>query len=210
VSTMKKIIADIEELQSTLSGPEKVKAFNGISAAIGRLVAGVVPQDPALSVQLIPTDAVIPNEYNPNNVASVEMDLLEKSIQADGVTMPVVVAPGVAPGQWDVVDGFHRQSILRSRLWRTYIPCSVIDGAPGDRMASTIRHNRARGKHQIDLMAVLVRSLVEAEWDNAKIADSLGMSEEELLRLFQATGIARIMANARYSRSFEAVQAEDS
>ena len=151
-------------------------------------------------VQLVAADSVKANDYNPNRTAAPEMDLLEQSIRCDGITMPVVVVADEAG--WTVVDGFHRTRVCKERLHRKYLPVSVIDKAIADRMASTIRHNRARGKHQVDLMADIVKSLLAQGWEDPDIAKHIGMTEEELLRLKQTVGVAKLLAAADYSRSF--------
>ncbi len=181
----------------------RVEVFNRVTAALRAMMRGVC-DDPVLGVQLVAAVDVRPNDYNPNRVASVELDLLERSIVEDGVTMPVVVVMD-GTGQAVVVDGFHRQRVIRERLHRNWVPCSVIDKPFGDRMASTIRHNRARGRHVVDLMGSIVAKLDAEGWAGDKIADHLGMSPEELLRLRQMTGAARALAATEYTRSAEAV-----
>lgn len=180
------------------SEAERIGLFNAATTALRELLSDV-SADPVLGVQLIDAGHIRPNDYNPNKVAPVELDLLEDSIRADGVTMPVVV---VRDGEDAVVvDGFHRQDVIINRLGRRWIPCSVIECAPGDRMASTVRHNRARGKHQVDLMGELVRRLLLEGWADEQIAEHLGMSREEILRLRQLTGAARALAAPEYTRA---------
>jgi ParB-like chromosome segregation protein Spo0J len=128
------------------------------------------------------------------------MDLLEQSIRADGITMPVVVVGDTE--RCTVVDGFHRRTVAAERLGRKWLPCSFISSSLADRMASTVRHNRARGKHQVELMAALVQSMMALGWDDDRISQALGMSVEELLRLRQMAGAARMMAASEYSRSW--------
>ncbi len=184
---------------------ERVAIYNATTRALRALVADVC-DDPVIAVQLAPVDQVRANDYNPNRVASPEMALLEESIRADGVTMPVV-AIATSDG-WEVVDGFHRRSVL-NRFGRRFIPLSVIDSERADRMASTIRHNRARGKHQVDLMANIVRQMLALGWENARIATAVGMSEEELLRLKQSVGVAHLLASKEYSQSWGTVDEPD-
>lgn len=186
---------------SELPPEQRIEVFNAATTALRVMVADIAYDDPVLGVQLVPAKSLHANDYNPNHVAHPEMDLLEQSIRCDGVTMPVVTVSD-GRGGWIVVDGFHRRSVLCHRLGRRYIPCSVIDKSLADRMASTIRHNRARGKHGTDLIAELVRSLIELGWDNPAIATHLGMTEEELLRLMQMVGVAPILAASEYSKSW--------
>lgn len=188
----------IEELRR-LPAAERVRAYNQISSALGSLVEDLVDA-PALSPQLLPAEQVRANDYNPNRVASVELGLLEQSIRADGITMPVVVVQDAPGGPWTVVDGFHRRLVVTGPLKGSWVPCSVISPARGDRIASTVRHNRARGKHQVDLMGELVRLLMAEGWGDPQIADRLGMSVEELLRLKQIVGAAKLLSAPEYTR----------
>src|SRR5690606_5838277 len=180
---------------------ERVAAYNAATSALRSMVADLC-NDPVLAVRLVPAGKVVPNEYNPNRVASPEVGLVEASIREDGVTMPVATAHVPAAGTWVVVDGFHRRSVLVERLGRKYVPCSVIDKPISDRMASTIRHNRARGKHQVDLMAEIVKALLSLGWGDDKIAEHIGMTPEELLRLKQSAGVAELLAGSEYSKSW--------
>jgi ParB-like chromosome segregation protein Spo0J len=192
-------IVEAITVHSADSETDRVALYNTLTRAAAALVADV-SGDPATAPQLIPVESVVGNTYNPNTVAGPEMDLLEQSMRADGITMCVVVMES-GPA-WTVIDGFHRHKVGVERLGRRYLPCSVIDRPLADRMASTVRHNRARGKHQVELMAALVKSMMELGWDDARIAESLGMSEEELLRLRQMVGAAKLLAGEEYSRSW--------
>jgi len=192
------IVSEISKL-SQLAESKRVYAYNAIVRAASNIVRDV-SGDPATCPQLIPAARIVGNSYNPNTVAGPELDLLEQSMRADGITMCVVVMKDA--DEWTVVDGFHRHKVGTSRLGRRYIPCSVIDRPLADRMASTIRHNRARGKHQVELMGALVRSMLGLGWDDERIAESLGMSIEELLRLKQVVGVAVLMAAERYGEFY--------
>jgi ParB-like chromosome segregation protein Spo0J len=194
-------VATTIEQCSGLPGAVRIAIYNRLSRSLRALVADIC-DDPVLAVQLVPTENVEANDYNPNHVASPEMDLLEQSIRCDGVTMPVVSCRDEVRGKWRVVDGFHRYVILKDRLKRCYVPCSEIDKGLDDRMAATIRHNRARGKHQVDLMAAIVRSLLQLGWNDTRIAEHIGMTPEELLRLKQLTGVAALLAGSEYSQSW--------
>lgn len=197
VARLRKAILGCVELPEE----ERVACYNAATSALREMVG--VSDDPVLAVKLVLADAVQANDYNPNKTAAPEMDLLEQSIRCDGITMPVVVVKGEAKSDgYTVVDGFHRRKVCTERLGRKYIPVSVIDKPLADRMASTVRHNRARGKHQVDLMAEIVRALIVQGWDDAAIAKHVGMTEEELLRLKQTVGVAKLLAGNDYSRSF--------
>lgn len=158
---------------------------------------------PCLDVKLVPIEKVFSNEYNPNVVADKERELLRLSIDTDGVTQPVVVFYDKGEDKYIVVDGFHRYLIIRDYFKSPVIPVVVLDKDIKDRMASTIRHNRARGKHQVDLMSALVRELIQKGWGDVEIANHLGMSAEELLRLKQITGIASVLKNKEYAKAWE-------
>ncbi len=138
---------------------------------------------------------------------SEEMKLLAISMEEDGVTQPVVVFYDATIDTYIVVDGFHRYSLMKHYFGCEEIPVVVIDKSIQDRMASTIRHNRARGKHQVDLMSVMVERLLKLGWDDLDIAKHLGMEAEEVLRLKQMTGLAGLFKGQAYSRSW--IKADD-
>jgi ParB-like chromosome segregation protein Spo0J len=166
-------------------------------------------KSPVYGVIAVPIDKVQANDYNPNSVAPPEMELLETSIWEDGYTMPVVCFYDEQNDKYIVVDGFHRYSILKQskRIFereKGMLPVSVIDKELGDRMASTIRHNRARGSHSIDLMSTIVSELVEMGKGDAWICKHIGMSKDELLRMKQITGLASLFANKSFSESWDA------
>lgn len=155
-----------------------------------------------MRVKLVPAAKVMANDYNPNAVASTEMELLKRSIEADGLTQPVVVFHDKRADRYVVVDGFHRFTLLKNHFRCEQIPVVEIEKEMHERMASTIRHNRARGKHQVDLMGALVKSLMELGRSDDDIAAALGMSIEELLRLKQIVGAAKLLAGVEYSASY--------
>jgi ParB-like chromosome segregation protein Spo0J len=166
-------------------------------------------KSPVYGVIAVPIDKVQANDYNPNSVAPPEMELLETSIWEDGYTMPVVCFYDEVNDKYIVVDGFHRYSILKNskRVFereKGMLPVSVIDKELGDRMASTIRHNRARGSHSIDLMSTIVSELVEMGKGDAWICKHIGMSKDELLRMKQITGLAALFKNKSFSDSWDA------
>lgn len=158
---------------------------------------------PCLDVRFVPTENVIANDYNPNTVEHGELQLLYRSILEDGVTQPIVVYHDAAEERYVVVDGFHRYSILRDRFKCSHIPVVVLDLPLAARMAATVNHNRARGKHQIALMETLTRKLAALGWSNSTIAKQLGMLPEEVLRLQSPRGIAAYYAQRGYSRAWE-------
>lgn len=190
---------------TTLPAEERVAIYNRTMLEMRELLADVT-SDPACFPQLVRAEVIEANDYNPNRTASPEMDLLEQSIRVDGITMPVVVVGDAE--RCTVVDGFHRRTVATDRLRREWIPCSFISSSMADRMASTVRHNRARGKHQVELMASLVKSMMGLGWGDEQIAGALGMSVEELLRLRQMTGAAKMLAANEYSRSWGLIEVQ--
>lgn len=163
---------------------------------------------PVSRVRWVPVEKVRANDYNPNSVAPVEMKLLYTSIEHDGYTQPIVtVEDDDAPGSFVIVDGFHRYfvavnnpDILESTLG--CVPIVVIDKDINDRMASTVRHNRARGKHSISGMSSMVYQMLEGGWDDPDICNELGMEAEELVRLKHITGFAKLFENAEYKKAW--------
>ena len=165
--------------------------------------------EPVDYVVWVPVDEVIANDYNPNTVAPPEMALLEHSILEDGYTQPIV--SWKHNGLYEVVDGFHRNRVgrecekVKERI-KGYLPLTVVNTERtdrGDRIASTIRHNRARGKHRVDAMADIVVELKHRNWSVPKISKNLGMDEDEILRLCQVTGMADAFADADFSKSWD-------
>ena len=164
---------------------------------------------PVYNVKRVPVEKVRANDYNPNKVAPPEMELLETSIWEDGYTQPIVTVYDPETNMYVVVDGFHRYRVgteskrVRERENNT-LPIVVIDKEMGDRMASTIRHNRARGTHNIELMSTIVAELVEMGKGDAWICKHIGMSQDELLRMKQITGLASLFQNTDFSEAWEA------
>lgn len=167
-------------------------------------------KSPVYNVIGVPLDKIKSNDYNPNAVAPPEMALLETSIWEDGYTQPVVVAEDADnPGMYVVVDGFHRYTVLKNsdrirEREKGILPCVVLDKHRSDRMASTIRHNRARGKHKVDAMSDIVVELKRRFWSDEKIAKQLGMEPDEVLRLTQITGLASLFNDSEFSEAWEA------
>jgi len=170
-------------------------------------------KSPVYNVIADPMDKVTANDYNPNSVAPPEMALLETSIWEDGYTQPIVTVHDEENDMYIVVDGFHRFLTMKSsERIRTrengMLPCVVLDKEIGDRMASTIRHNRARGSHNIELMSTIVSELVEMGKGDRWICNHIGMSADELLRMKQITGLASLFQNKSFSDSWEAEYVE--
>lgn len=159
---------------------------------------------PVSKVIWVPADKVYANDYNPNKVAPPEMELLKLSIESDGYTQPIVVWKTTKG--YEVVDGFHRHLVGKT-LGYTHLPVVVVNEDrvdKGNRMASTVRHNRARGRHQIMGMSNIVMDLTRRNWKDDKITRELGMDKDELLRLRQVGGLAELYADSEYSEAWEA------
>lgn len=165
-------------------------------------------KSPVYNVIAVPIDKVRANSYNPNSVAPPEMELLETSIWEDGYTMPVVCYYIEAEDVYEIVDGYHRYTTLKTskRIFereKGLLPVVVIDKDESNRMASTIRHNRARGSHSIDLMSNIVSELTKSGMSDAWILKHVGMDKDELLRLKQITGIADLFKDKEFSEAWD-------
>lgn len=168
-------------------------------------------KSPVYNILAVPIDKIEANNYNPNHVAKREMDLLYQSIKCDGYTMPIVCFYDLERDKYIIVDGFHRYTIILKykdifERENGMLPVSVIDKDLSDRMASTIRHNRARGKHEVELQASLVGMLKQG-WDELKIMKELGMTLEEVQRLIGLKGIASEIMGVPYSIERQIIEA---
>lgn len=164
---------------------------------------------PVYNVRAVPWHKIRANSYNPNAVAPPEMKLLELSIWEDGYTMPIVCYYLTTEDIYEIVDGYHRYKIMMTsqRIYEReqgFLPVVVIDKDDSNRMASTIRHNRARGSHSIELMSNIVSELTKAGMSDAWILRHIGMDRDELLRLKQITGLADLFKDQEFSQSWEA------
>lgn len=165
-------------------------------------------KSPVYNVQAVPIDKIQANSYNPNSVAPPEMKLLYQSIKEDGYTMPIVCYYLSEIDKYEIVDGFHRYTVMKTHRdiyerENGMLPVVTIEKDESNRMASTIRHNRARGSHDVDLMSNIVSELTQAGMSDAWILKNIGMDADELLRLKQITGLAALFKNNEFSNSFE-------
>ena len=166
---------------------------------------GWTAQHPVSHVIWVPASEVQANDYNPNTVAPPEMELLELSIKSDGFTQPIVCWR--TEDHYEVIDGFHRH-LVGKKLGMEYLPIVIVNQERtdrNDRIASTIRHNRARGKHEIAAMSDIVIELKRRNWSDVKISRELGMEPDEVLRLSQISGRAEMFADKEFSEAWEAV-----
>lgn len=204
---MKTIKSQISQLLHGLDFKEKVEAINELREHIHNL--SPFKNEPVDFVKWVISDKVVANDYNPNKVAPPEMELLEISIINDGYTQPIVTWPH--DEKIEVIDGFHRnrvgkESKLVNQRIKGYLPTVIIrkeQSDKNDRIASTIRHNRARGKHQVDAMSEIVLELKNRNWKNERIARELGMDEEEILRLCQISGLQEMFLDDDFSKSWD-------
>ncbi|HGY3716262.1 TPA: IbrB-like domain-containing protein [Citrobacter gillenii] len=189
---------------SELPEKERVEAINEFRMAIHSV--SPFREEPVDCVLWVESKNITPNDYNPNNVAPPEKKLLLKSIEADGFTQPIVVVHS-AEKEYEIIDGFHRHELgkskpsLKSRL-KGYLPVTCLQRERHERMAATIRHNRARGRHQIHAMSEIVRELSLLGWSEEKIGKDLGMDSDEVLRLKQINGLQELFADRRFSKAW--------
>ena len=164
--------------------------------------------NPVSRVLWVPTEKVFANDYNPNSVALMEMQLLYVSIKHDGYTQPVVTVYDAKRDRYVIVDGFPRYSVMKrypdiNAKNHGLLPIVVIDKGLNDRMASTIRHNRARGKHSIEGMSALVVDMLANGWGDQRVCEELGLEKQELIPLKHITGYAKFFAGGDYSPAME-------
>lgn len=207
---IKTLIAEINELGIE----EKIETINNLKKELKQISPFSV--EPVDCVQWVKEELVIANDYNPNSVAPPEMELLHTSIQEDGYTQPIVVYQH--DGIYEVVDGFHRNRVgkeykdIRERI-HGYLPVTVINDErhdKADRIASTIRHNRARGKHKVEAMSDIVIELKRRNWSDKKIGRELGMDPDEVLRLTQITGLAEMFSDKEFNEAWEVDMLDES
>lgn len=165
-------------------------------------------KSPVYQVRAVPVEKVVANTYNPNVVAPPEMKLLELSIWEDGYTMPCVCYYLPETDQYELVDGFHRYKVMLTspRIYereKGMLPVVVIDKDISNRMASTIRHNRARGTHCVELMCKIISELTKAGMSDGWIMKNIGMDKDELLRYKQISGLAELFADKEFSLTKE-------
>jgi ParB-like chromosome segregation protein Spo0J len=205
---MKNTIQQLINQISILDLDAKVKAINEIKIALHEI--SPFNTEPVDCVLWVKNDSVHANDYNPNSVAPPEMELLRLSIEADGYTQPIV-SMLEDNGTREVIDGFHRNRVgkecadIQKRV-NGYLPVVTINETrenKADRIASTIRHNRARGKHKVTAMSDIVVDLKKRNWSDEKIARELGMDPDEVLRLCQISGIAEMFNDSEFSQAWE-------
>lgn len=209
IDKIKEILRELENMELS----EKVDSINKIKLALKD--HSPFKTEPVDCVIWVKSEEVQANDYNPNSVAPPEMELLKRSIMNDGYTQPIV--SWKHDGHYEVVDGFHRNRVgmedpeIRERI-HGYLPVTIINGEredKGDRIASTIRHNRARGKHKVESMSDIVLELKRRNWSDEKIGRELGMDPDEVLRLTQIAGLVEMFEDKEFSEAWEADRIND-
>jgi ParB-like chromosome segregation protein Spo0J len=207
------LLTEYLQYLSSLDLDSKVDAINEARVLIHQ--ASPFNTEPTDLVLWVKNQDVHANDYNPNSVAPPEMRLLELSILEDGYTQPIVTMK--AEGNREVIDGFHRNRVGKesfevSTRVHGYLPVVTINQDRTDktnRMAATIRHNRARGKHKVDSMSDIVMYLKKKNWSDEKIGKELGMEADEVLRLAQITGLAEMFKDKDFTQAWEAEKFND-
>ena len=202
-----RLINDMARDLQSLPEDQRIEAINAFRQAIHE--HSPFREQPVDCVLWVKQESITANDYNPNNVAPPEKRLLCKSLEMDGFTQPIVVTESEAR-HYEIVDGFHRHEIgsnraVLKRQLKGYLPVTCLRKERQkkfDRIAATIRHNRARGRHQINAMSDIVRELVQLGWDDERISQELGMDSDEVLRLKQINGLLELFADRRYSEAW--------
>lgn len=198
----------------TLEKDELIENLNYIREELHKI--SPFKNEPVDFVKWVKNTSVGANDYNPNTVAPPEMELLRLSIASDGYTQPIVTWSHSERVENEVIDGFHRHRVgkecldIQNRIYG-YLPIVALSEdreSKNDRMASTVRHNRARGKHKVDAMSDMVVELKNRNWSNARICKELGMDEDEVLRLCQITGLQDLFKDEDFSRSWDAIECD--
>ena len=209
--TIETVLSVLKDYLVKLNNEQKIEALNKIKLSLHQI--SPFKNEPIDCVLWIKRQQIIANDYNPNVMSPTEKRLLETSLVKDGYTQPVVVLPiqqsKNKPSQWQVVDGYHRyllskKNSLNKRI-NGYLPITILDvesHTMADQMAATIRHNRARGQHQVAAMSDIVRDLSRLGWNDQKIGDELGMSQDEVLRLKQISGLAELFSEHDFSEAW--------
>ena len=193
-------------LDSFNSSTDKISFLNELKEFLHKEISEI--KQPIDLVRWIPIDKVEPNDYNPNSVAKIEMGLLYKSIKHDGYTQPVVTIYNPDKDKYVIVDGFHRYFTCKTNKDiyernKGYLPCVVIEKDINERMAATVRHNRARGEHSVSGMSNMVFEMLQNGWTDENICNHLGMEPEEILKLKHITGFSKLFQDVEYNKAWE-------
>lgn len=214
-------MSKVSDVKDSINALLEGKDIDGVISSLNNIklflkTLSPLAAEPVDCIIWVKSAEVVANAYNPNSVAPPEMELLKTSILQDGYTQPIVTWEH--DSHFEVVDGFHRNRVgkeceeVSTRL-HGYLPVTVINNTReglGDRMVSTVRHNRARGKHNVDSMSDIVVELKRRNWTDNKITKELGMDVDEVLRLCQVSGLTEMFKNVDFSKSWEVAPRDDS
>ncbi|MFM2607266.1 ParB N-terminal domain-containing protein [Vibrio chagasii] len=205
-TSVNRVLRVLSELKSEdLDLKQRVKIYNILSD----FGASFVPfEHPSLAVKLVESNILKDNDYNPNKVAPPEYKLLKHSIVQDGLTMPIVAGYQSDSNELVIIDGYHRSQLLTSdpcinESFGNYIPVVILNKKLDERISSSVRHNMARGAHQVELTAQLIMKLKKLDWSNEDIGKELGMDSDEILRMQQVTGLAAAFKDNEFSMAWE-------
>lgn len=201
------LINQLHDYLQSLAPADKIDAINQFRQALHD--ESPFKDQPIDCVLWVKEEQISPNDYNPNNMAPQEKRLLTKSLEADGFTQPIVVVQK-KDRHYEIVDGFHRHLLSQSKAtlkkrFHGYLPITQLekcDDSLPSRMAATVRHNRARGRHQISAMSDIVRELSQLGWSDEKMGQELGMDADEILRLKQINGLCEMFGNRQFSQAW--------
>ncbi|MDA8490954.1 IbrB-like domain-containing protein [Kluyvera sp. Awk 3] len=201
------LINQLHDYLQSLAPNDKIDAINQFRQALH--AESPFKDQPIDCVLWVKEEQITPNDYNPNNMAPQEKRLLTKSLEADGFTQPIVVVEK-KDRHYEIVDGFHRHQLSQSKAtlkkrFHGYLPITQLekcDDSLPSRMAATVRHNRARGRHQISAMSDIVRELSQLGWSDEKMGQELGMDADEILRLKQINGLCEMFGNRQFSQAW--------
>lgn len=201
------LINQLHDYLQSLAPDDKIDAINQFRQALH--AESPFKDQPIDCVLWVKEEQITPNDYNPNNMAPQEKRLLTKSLEADGFTQPIVVVEK-KDRHYEIVDGFHRHQLSQSKTtlkkrFHGYLPITQLekcDDSLPSRMAATVRHNRARGRHQISAMSDIVRELSQLGWSDEKMGQELGMDADEILRLKQINGLCEMFGNRQFSQAW--------
>lgn len=201
-SALENCLEMLRQLLEPLELSEKVDTLNKIRRTLSQYSPF---DDPVDLVEWVPAHKVYANDYNPNRIAPFEMELLHTSIRLDNFTQPIV-SYCIDTEHYEITDGFHRNKVGRypeiAERHYGYLPLTIIDKPLAERIGSTIRHNRARGTHQIQSISEIVLLLTKMGWSDAQISEKLGMELDEIIRLKQITGLKAAFQNYEFSKSW--------
>lgn len=201
------LINQLHDYLQSLAPDDKIDAINQFRQVLH--AESPFKDQPIDCVLWVKEEQISPNDYNPNNMAPQEKRLLTKSLEADGFTQPIVVVEK-KDHHYEIVDGFHRHLLSQSKAtlkkrFHGYLPITQLekcDDSLPSRMAATVRHNRARGRHQISAMSDIVRELSQLGWSDEKMGQELGMDADEILRLKQINGLCEMFGNRQFSQAW--------